>query len=114
MAEEMDDGGAGGPYREVFSTLCKELQNQNVSLGLLIRRDEDGTFVMNPSGGTPLMLQKYEFLGSLLGMALRTHSLMPLDLSEHLWKPLTHENAGEMAESEVIDQAQLSPSGSED
>ena len=114
MAEEMDDGGAGGPYREVFSTLCKELHNQSVSLGLLTRRDEDGTFAMNPNGGTPLMLQMYEFLGSLLGMALRTHSLMPLDLSEHLWKSLTHESAGEMAESEHIDHVQRSPSDSED
>ena len=69
---------------------------------------------MNPNGGTPLMLQMYEFLGSLLGMALRTHSLMPLDLSEHLWKSLTHESAGEMAESEHIDHVQRSPSDSED
>ena len=39
-----------------------------------------------------LLLQKYEFLGSLIGMALRTHVLMPLDLSEDVWKPFTHES----------------------
>ena len=51
---EMNDGGPGGPYREVFASLCKELQRHNSStstgnIHILDRNEEDGTYVFNPN-----------------------------------------------------------------
>ena len=51
------------------------------------------------------MLQKDEFLGTLIGIALRTHAIMPLDLAEVVWKTLTHEGANEKKEGVGAGQA---------
>lgn len=66
---------AGGPYRESLSSICDELQSSK--LPLLIpcpnARDETGQnidqWIPNPSCDT---WNQYEFLGKLMGIAMRT------------------------------------------
>jgi len=98
---EMNDGGPGGPYREVFASVCKELQahhSGSSDICLLNRREEDGTYIFSMNAGSPKMLHKVEFLGTLIGIALRTHAIMPLDFAEVVWKTLTHEGTNERSE----------------
>lgn len=45
-------------------------------------------FVINPSATSPLHLQMFEFVGSLMGAALRAKFTLPLDLPSVLWKLL--------------------------
>ncbi len=45
-------------------------------------------FVLNPAASSPGHLRQFEFLGILIGCALRTHVLMPLELPQLVWKYL--------------------------
>ena len=101
---EMDDGGPGGPYREFFASVAQELQASLGGLALLMpSRAYEATyrnngshasgstqrcFVLNPGSSSPAHLRQFEFLGILIGCALRTHVLMPLELPRLFWKYL--------------------------
>jgi len=87
------EGGidSGGLYRECFSEICKELMNP--ALGILIPcpnskndagRNRD-TFVPAPSKA----MQKFRFLGRLMGLALRSGELLSLRMAPAVWKELT-------------------------
>ena len=118
--------GEGGPYRQLFNDISRELQaertpatagagataapesggavgvggaddglsktvlplfipsaNRQVAVG-----DNRDKFVPIPSSSSSLHLSLYEFFGKLLGIAIRTGVLMPLDLSSFFFKPL--------------------------
>lgn len=88
---------AGGPYREVLTNMCTELQSK--ALALLIptpnARESVGTntdqWMPNPSQASAAALQHYTFLGRLMGIAARNGSPLALDLSPVLWKELVGE-----------------------
>ena len=88
---------AGGPYREVLTNMCNELQSK--ALPLLIptpnARESVGTntdqWMPNPSQSSAQVLQQYTFLGRLMGIACRTGTPLALDLSPMLWKELAGE-----------------------
>lgn len=98
--------GEGGPYRQFFSDACRELTevhgdavggggsattqtlpllvqcaNQQVGVG-----DNRDKFVPRPCSDSPNELAMFEFLGRLMGIAVRTNILMPLDLPSFFWK----------------------------
>lgn len=87
--------------------MCEELQDG--SLPLLVQtpngRGESGTsrdcFILNPNATTDLHLKMFNFLGMLLGIAIRTGSPLNLSLVEPIWKllvdlPLTVGDLSEM------------------
>ncbi|CAM9783858.1 unnamed protein product [Discosporangium mesarthrocarpum] len=86
---------AGGPYRESFAQYCAELQSG--ALSLLIRcpnavndvginREK---WVPSPRGATEtLQLEMLSFLGRLMGVAIRTHQFLDLNLPSIIWKQL--------------------------
>jgi E3 ubiquitin-protein ligase HERC2 len=84
----------GGPYRSSIEDMCKELQS-NV-LPLLIRcpngRENIGSnrekYVPRPSSTSALHLSMYEFVGKLMGLAIRTRTPLDLDFPSIVWKPL--------------------------
>jgi len=87
--------GEGGPYRQFFTDVSKELRD-STCLPLLIPcpnaqgkvgegRDK---YVLNPSARSKLHLRMFRFLGQLMGMSIRTGALLTLDLPSYVWKPL--------------------------
>jgi len=51
-------------------------------------------WVLAPAAAAPVGLRMLRFLGALLGLALRTGSLLPLDWPPHLWRRLVGEERG--------------------
>lgn len=92
LGESVDD--CGGGYSESIAEMCDELQNGSLPLliGTPNGREEAGTnrdcFILNPAARSPLHLQMFNFLGILMGIAVRTGSPLSLVLAEPLWKQL--------------------------
>jgi len=104
VGEGVDD--YGGPYRQAFEVICDELQNDTewpdarhraCLLPLFIPcpnrysavgdvgRDK---FTLNPSARSPSLLRRFEFLGKLIGTAVRHGLLLGLDLPQMFWRKL--------------------------
>jgi hypothetical protein len=85
--------GDGGPYRQFFTDVSKELQGV---LPLLIpcpnaqqiEGENRDKFIINPSLQTSNDIALFEFIGKLMGLAIRTGVLLTLDLPTTIWKPL--------------------------
>jgi len=97
----MRSADAGGPYRDSIETMCKELQSPVLPLFIQCpnARESMGqnrdAFVPRPSSTRPLFISMYEFLGKLMGLAMRTHSFLPLNLPSIVWKPLVNDEVTE-------------------
>ncbi|OQR96419.1 HECT E3 ubiquitin ligase [Achlya hypogyna] len=109
LGENAED--AGGPYRETLCQYAAELQSGQ--LPLLLRTPNAvhnvGAFrekwVFNPTAfGTQSRLRRrlLEFLGKLLGAAVRSRDYLALDLASLMWKWLVHEPR-RVADLEAID-----------
>ena len=93
IGESVDD--CGGGYSESIAEMCEELENG--SLPLLVhtpdsREDKEaiqGCFVLNPLLKSRLHIEMFQFLGILIGIAIRTGSPLSLTLAEPFWKQLT-------------------------
>jgi hypothetical protein len=86
---------AGGPFRELITMMCAELQSGDLPLFMPspnnrseVGHDQERFLPVPASGSKPLCLQLYEFLGKLMGMSMRTGYFLNLDLSSMVWKPL--------------------------
>uniref|UniRef100_A0A6B2L160 HECT domain-containing protein n=1 Tax=Arcella intermedia TaxID=1963864 RepID=A0A6B2L160_9EUKA len=101
--------GEGGPYRQFFTDVSRELRDVN-SLPLLIPcpnakgkvgegRDK---YVISPSAKSRLHLKMFKFLGQLMGMSIRTGVLLTLDLPPFFWKQLVSAQVT-MTDIEAID-----------
>jgi len=85
--------GEGGPYRQFFTDVSKELQGvlpllipcPNAQAKVGYNRDK---WIPSPSCESSQHLAMYEFLGRLMGVAMRTGVLLTLDLPSFVWKPL--------------------------
>lgn len=85
--------GEGGPFREIFSQMGKELAedsplfipcpNKEHKIGE--NRDK---VIIKPSSTSSIHLQLFEHLGLLFGCSLRTGVRFPLPLPAFVWKPL--------------------------
>ncbi|KAB7494649.1 E3 ubiquitin-protein ligase HECTD3 [Armadillidium nasatum] len=92
VGESVDD--CGGGYSESVAEICDELMNG--SLPLLIQtpngRDEAGTsrdcFLLNVQANSSHHMTMYNFLGVLMGIAIRTGSPLSINLAEPVWKQL--------------------------
>ncbi len=88
--------GLGGPYRQFFSDISKEL---NEYLPLLIETQNNinkkgefkDLFTINPSYNGINALEQYEFLGVLMGICIRTGVHLTLDLCSLVWKQIVNE-----------------------
>jgi hypothetical protein len=84
----------GGVYRDVIERMCTEVQSSLLPLFIPCpnAREQIGSnrnhFVPDPSATTPLQLSMFEFLGRLMGLALRSGDTLSLDLPSIVWKPL--------------------------
>ena len=88
--------GLGGPYRQFFSDISKEL---NEYLPLIIetqnninkRGEFKDLYTINPSYNGINALEQYEFLGILMGICIRTGVHLTLDLCSLVWKQIVNE-----------------------
>ena len=82
----------GGPYHEVFSNFCQELESE--SLDLFIKtpnnKNEVGLFkdkyMVNPVPVNEIYQNVYMFLGRLMASAVSTGEMLDLNLHPILWK----------------------------
>ena len=89
--------GIGGPYRQLFSDISKEL---NTILPLLIETSNNqekkgefkDRFTINPNYSDNSALEQYEFLGVLMGICIRTGVHLTLDLCSLVWKKIIDED----------------------
>ena len=90
--------GEGGPYRQYFSDVGRELVDQSPQSAspLFIAcpnkqsqvGDSRDKFVIAPAATSSLHLQMFEFVGLLFGLCIRTGVRLPIDLPSFVWKPL--------------------------
>jgi hypothetical protein len=95
--------GEGGPYRQFFADISKELQpsrlergTQQKLLDLLApcanQRESEKVgkdkFVIQSSSNGQKHLSQFEFLGVLMGVCIRTGANLILDLPQFFWKQL--------------------------
>ncbi len=86
--------GQGGPYRQFFTDVVNELRDRlpllvpcpNAQSGVGKYRDR---YIVCPSVKSAVALEMYEFLGVLMGCALRTGVYVNIDLAPIFWKTLT-------------------------
>ena len=96
LKDEMDDGGPGGPYREIFAGCAGGANLVRLALlmpsraqrmhNVIFRTTGSGAhrcFVLNPASSSPAHLRQFEFLGILMGCTRRTRVLMPWN--SHSW-----------------------------
>lgn len=92
--------GEVGPYRESITQISSELQSRKLPLFIPcsnarlaaenIGVGEAGRdkWIPNPSAKSPFCLKMFEFVGKLLGIAIRSKNPLPLDLPLLFWKSL--------------------------
>ena len=84
----------GGPYHEVISNICDELQSDYI--GLLIKTpnnkndvgDLSDKYILNPNSNRKIHFQAYEFLGKLMASSISTGEALDLNLHPSIWKSL--------------------------
>ena len=96
MGESADDHG--GPYREVMVEITNELQSDALPLFIRCPNGVNGVgeyrdaFVPNPSAASNVHMDRFYFLGQLLGLALRQkETQLGLTLPSAVWKQLVAE-----------------------
>eukprot|EP01012_Entosiphon_sulcatum_P013944 TRINITY_DN19103_c0_g1_i1.p1 TRINITY_DN19103_c0_g1~~TRINITY_DN19103_c0_g1_i1.p1 ORF type:complete len:4696 (+),score=503.71 TRINITY_DN19103_c0_g1_i1:1491-14090(+) len=104
LGEASDD--YGGPFRESLTVMCAELQSEALDVLVPVPNaaNEVGTnrekWTLNPANGN---LRLYTFLGMLMGIALRSKTVIPLDLPSLFWKQLALQPLA-LSDVEAIDQ----------
>jgi len=84
----------GGVYRDILDRMCSELQSSILPLFIPCPNAREGIgenrnhFVPDPSATSPNQLAMFEFLGKLMGLAMRSGDTLSLDLPSIVWKPL--------------------------
>ena len=88
---------AGGPYNEVISTICDELQSRFLPLLVPTQNnlhnvgDSRDSWMPNPHANSKLHLALFTFFGKMLGVAIRTQNNLNLSLPPLFWKRLVME-----------------------
>ena len=104
---------AGGPYREVLERMCEELQSSvlplfvpsaNARAAVGDGRDRHVPAALPASAAArALRLAAYQFVGQLMGLAIRSQNLLPLNLPSIVWKQLTGGEAPTADDVRAID-----------
>jgi hypothetical protein len=89
MSEGATD--TGGPYRELFESICAELMSNN--LPLLVKTANGQNEFGNDRNGMLLNYacqnkEYFVFFGVILGYAIRSNSPLSLDLHPIVWKQI--------------------------
>lgn len=94
--ERADD--YGGPYRDVFNQACQELLTPALPLFVpcpnQVANEGDcrGKWLPVASATSHIALRMFEFVGKLMGIAMRTKNPFVLDMPSFVWKQLCSDN----------------------
>jgi len=84
----------GGPYRECITAMCADLMSNASPLFIPCPNNKNGVglnrekFIVNPGCRSSLYTAMYEFVGVMMGIALRTQVSLNLNLGGIIWKTL--------------------------
>jgi hypothetical protein len=98
----------GGPFRESVTNMCSDLMSNATPLFVRCPNGKNGVglnrekFIPNVSATNSLHLQMYEFVGALMGIALRTKAPLPIDVPSVVWKLLLDQRV-DVSDLEAID-----------
>jgi len=88
IGEGLDD--IGGGYSDSISEMCDELATRALPLLITSHDAADHTsgdaLLLNPECKQPIHAQWFEFLGVLMGIAIRTNEPIDLNLAPQMWK----------------------------
>jgi hypothetical protein len=85
---------AGGPYNEVMTNICEELQSKFLRLLVSVPNQTHNVgehrdcWIVNPSANTSTDQDLFLFLGKIMGVAIRTQNNLNLTLPPLFWKRL--------------------------
>lgn len=85
---------AGGPYNEAISAICDELMSRFLPLFVPTQNNTHNVgenrdaWIINPGADSPLQLDLFQFLGKMMGVAIRTQNNLNLTLPPLFWKRL--------------------------
>jgi len=97
---------AGGPFRESISAFCDDLQSDHLPLFIKCPNshgygNNQEKFIPNPSCASSLYLSMYQFVGKMMGVAIRGSNYLNVDFASVLWKPLVGETITKKDLSEI-------------
>eukprot|EP00457_Paulinella_chromatophora_P002488 gb/GEZN01002493.1/.p1 GENE.gb/GEZN01002493.1/~~gb/GEZN01002493.1/.p1 ORF type:complete len:801 (-),score=154.23 gb/GEZN01002493.1/:58-2190(-) len=84
----------GGPYRECLTQMCADLMSSVLPLFIPCPNQKNAVglnrekFALNPGCRSSLHISMLEFVGALLGIALRTSFSLNINLAGYIWKKL--------------------------
>ena len=98
----------GGPYSEILSDVCNELQSDYIDLFIKTPNNKNNIgelrdkYIINPSFDNIYQKKAYEFIGKLMVLAISSGETLNLNLHPIVWKSLL-ENQINFKEYETID-----------
>jgi len=98
----------GGPYRESLTYAIQDLQSGTLPLFTLCPNGKNAVglnrekFIPNASKTESEYLRMYEFVGVLMGIALRTKQTLAFDFPAFVWKKLLHQSV-DISDLEAVD-----------
>ena len=99
---------AGGPYHEIISCLCNELQSDYIDLFIKTPNNKNNLgklrdkYIINPDLNKNIHEKAYEFIGKLMGTAISSGEALNLNLHPIIWKKILDKEI-EFNEYETID-----------
>ena len=84
----------GGPYHDVISNICDELQSDYIDLLIKTPNNKNGIdllsdkYILNPNSNRKIHNSAYEFLGKLMASSISTGEALDLNLHPIIWKCL--------------------------
>lgn len=84
---------SGGPYHEVISNICDELQSDYLDLFIknpnnINKNLLNDKYILNPNSNRKIHNKAYEFLGKLMASSISTGEALDLNLHPCIWKSL--------------------------
>jgi HECT-domain (ubiquitin-transferase)/Concanavalin A-like lectin/glucanases superfamily/SPRY domain len=98
----------GGPFRETITMLAADLMSESTPLFIPCPNQRNNVglnrekYVVNPASTSSLHISMYEFVGVLMGTALRSGETLNLDLPALFWKQMLDEDV-ELEDVEGVD-----------
>ena len=99
---------AGGPYHEIISLMCNELQSDYLDLFIKTPNNKNNLgdmkdkYIINPNAIKIIHKNAYEFIGKFMGMAIYSGEALSLNLHPIIWKIILDNNI-EFEEFKTID-----------
>ena len=99
---------AGGPYHEVISLMCNELQSDYLDLFVKTPNNKNDLgdlkdkYIVNPNANKNIYKKAFEFIGKFMGMAIYSGEALSLNIHQIIWKSIL-ENKIDFEEYRTID-----------